>query len=130
MKYIIPFLLLFITFSINAEDPKNLRAGSFCAIDEESFELMMSILQAEDTDALVDMMVAQKVLLTENNKEVYVEEIEMGAVKVRPKGKAFTVWTTSDSLGEKSFFIPIKKKNFIRSIRKKYYLRMHELGYY
>ncbi len=93
--------LSLLSHSIWKNDSQNLystKPGYFAAIDEESYDKMMSFIVDKDMKALNVLIDNGKIFELKEGLKVYLVKTSWGMVIIRPKGYDMRLWTVSEAI--------------------------------
>lgn len=93
--------LSLMSHSIIENDCQNLyttKPGYFAAIDEESYDKMMSFIVDKDMKALNILIDKGKIFELKEGLKVYLVKTSWGMAIIRPKGYDIKLWTVSEAI--------------------------------
>lgn len=101
MLFTVLLSLSLMSHSISENDYQNLyttKPGYFAAIDEESYDKMMSFIVDKDMKALNVLIDKGKIFELKEGLKVYLVKTSWGMAIIRPKGYDMRLWTVSEAI--------------------------------
>lgn len=101
-KFIILLVLFWMMSSLSNkfeyQQIYTIKQGYFAAINEESYEKMMSFIVEKDMDALEGLIKKGVIIELRKGLEVYLIKSSWGKVIIRPKGHDLKLWTVREAI--------------------------------